>query len=179
MSAVRGRPGFEVADARVRRPGRQGPFLVAGQPVAEPGGAAHLVIARDPAARRRAAAPEPLQGRLAPRSVLDLLGPAGLLAALAVLGPLAGQVEPGVDRGVGGVTDVAEVDADRAEPAAPRPRPDAAPGWGKAEGSNTRTASGRPSAAATRRFNSASRGTWSQATSPMNRRMTRRSRSWP
>ena len=59
-----------------------------------------------------------------PRAIPHVLRDPGLLAALPVPGPLAGQVEPEVDQRVLTVGDVAEEDADLAvldlsEPAAP------------------------------------------------------------
>ena len=61
-----------------------------------------------------------------PRAVADLLRDPTFLAALPVLGPLPGQVEPEVDQGMLGIADVAQEDADLAvldlaEPAAPLP----------------------------------------------------------
>jgi hypothetical protein len=66
-----------------------------GQLAAEPRGAAHLVVAADPAVRQqRATAIEHLQRQLVPRAGADLLGDPALLPTLAILRPFGGQIEP-------------------------------------------------------------------------------------
>ena len=67
-----------------------------------------------PCSSSRATAIEHLQRQLVPRAVADLLGDPALLPALAILGPLGGQIEPEIDQGVLDIGDVAEVDADLA-----------------------------------------------------------------
>ena len=92
---------------------------------AELGGPAQLVIADDPAVGQAGQAPvEQVQGDPPGLLELDLLGDVALLASGLVVGPILGQVEPAVQRGVAGLGGVGQEDADLAvvdlaQPAAP------------------------------------------------------------
>src|SRR3954453_10908478 len=90
--------------------------LALSQVLAEARATAHLVISGDPRVRQRLTTlVEHLQRQLMPGAMADLvLGHAGVSAALAVLRPLLGQVQPDVGDGVLLAADVAEVDADLA-----------------------------------------------------------------
>src|SRR3954447_18351932 len=94
---------------------------------AEPRTAAHLVVTGPPPVRQqRATFVEHLQGQPVAGAEAHAPGHAGLLAPLAVGGPLRGQIEADIDEGVLLARGVAEEDADLAvldlaQPAAPLP----------------------------------------------------------